>query len=84
MRICNMFLSLRPCGPPPSSEGGRALPRHSNGTINCNLSTRAIEPGEARGVGQLPAKQARIAHRGIPINGNLKARGFGVEYRKYC
>ena len=26
-RICNAFLSLRPFGPPPSSEGGRALPR---------------------------------------------------------
>ena len=29
-RLCNLFLSLRPFGPPPSSEGGRALPRHSN------------------------------------------------------
>jgi len=31
------FLSLRPFGAPPSSEGGWALPRHSNESINCNL-----------------------------------------------
>ena len=33
-RNSNVLLSLRPFGPPPSSEGGKALPRHSNETTN--------------------------------------------------
>ena len=39
-----------------------------NETINANLNARAIEPGEAGGLGQLPAKQARTARRGIPAD----------------
>ena len=41
MRICNIYLSLRPCGPPPSLEGGRALPRHSKEMTNCILLSQS-------------------------------------------
>ena len=30
LSLCNLFLSLRPFGAPPSSEGGKALPRLRN------------------------------------------------------
>ena len=35
-------------------------------SINYNLNARAIEPGEAKGVRQLPVWLARIARRCIP------------------